>query len=80
MSTPIENFSINLTDTLRQHINLVRGHDAVHPDRADCGGLGSCALMRAEHDSEEEVISFLESCAKYGYALTVTASRKGETA
>lgn len=53
-----------LADAIRQHADVVRGHDAVHPDRADCGGVGSCGLMRAEHEAEVEIINMLVRSAR----------------
>lgn len=51
-------------DAIRQHADVVRGHDAVHPNRSDCGGMGGCALMRAEHEAEQEVIRLLVAAAR----------------
>lgn len=51
-------------DAIRRHADVVRGHDAVHPDRNDCGGVGGCNLMRAEHDAEVEVIGRLVETAR----------------
>lgn len=56
----------NLTDYIRQHADVVRGHDAVHADRMECGGFGGCALMRAEHDAEEEITEALKRAARRG--------------
>lgn len=59
----------NATQAIKEHAEVVRGHDAVHPDRSDCGGLGNCALMRAEHDAEEAVIERLAHAARHGKTL-----------
>lgn len=61
----------NLTERIRQHADVVRGHDAVHPDRDACGGVGGCALMRAEHDAEQDVIEALEHAARRKVAVVV---------
>lgn len=53
-----------LSEAIRQHADLVVGHDAVHPDRSDCGGVGNCALMRAEHWAEVEIIDRLVEVAR----------------
>lgn len=63
----------NATGVIRQHADVVRGHDAVHPDRNECGGVGGCLLMRAEHDAETAVTDSLIYAARHGYAYTVTA-------
>lgn len=39
-------------------------------DRNDCGGVGGCGLMRAEHDAEVEVIACLESAARQEVSLS----------
>lgn len=59
-----QNLADSLTDAIRQHGEVIRGHDHVHPDRNDCGGVGGCALMRAEHDAETRVINRLEQFAR----------------
>lgn len=53
-------------DAIRQHADVVRGHDHVHPDRNVCGGVGGCALMMAEHKAEVEVIDCLTHVARRG--------------
>lgn len=63
-----------LTDSIRQRADVVRGHDAVHRNRSDCGGIGACALMRAEHDAETEVNEWLDRAARHSVALTVEAA------
>jgi hypothetical protein len=62
----------NVTEFLRQHRDVVRGHDAVHPDRNDCGGVGGCALMRAEHDAETRIVDALVEAARRGLRLAAT--------
>lgn len=63
----------NLTDLIRQHADVVRGHDTVHPDRFGCGGVGGCALMRAEHDAEAEIVKALARAARRSLTLTVVS-------
>ena len=36
-------------------------HDKQHPDRGQCGGLGGCAMMRAEHDLERDLMLALDA-------------------
>lgn len=59
----------HIADVIRQHADVVRGHDAVHPNRSDCGGVGGCALMRAEHRAETEVIDVLTRAARRRVAV-----------
>lgn len=38
---------------------IEREHDAQHPDRNDCGGVGGCTMMRAAVDLEHQMIDAL---------------------
>lgn len=62
----------NLNANIRRHREVIVGHDAVHPDRNACGGVGGCALMMTENETEQEVIRQLEYAAREGLALDVT--------
>lgn len=53
-------------DAIRQHRDIVRGHDAVHPDRSECGGVGMCGLMRAEVEAEQAITEYLAQQARRG--------------
>lgn len=64
-------FTDRLNEDMRQHADVVRGHDAVHPDRNDCGGVGGCALMRAEVATERDVLAALKTAARQSIKLTV---------
>lgn len=64
-----------VTDVIRQHADVVRGHDAVHPDRSACGGIGSCGLRRAEHDAEQEILDALTHAARGNRNLSVGVTR-----
>jgi len=48
------------------YVEIVMAHDAVHPDRNVCGGVGGCVLMMAEHAASEKVRDFLDSLAHVG--------------
>lgn len=67
----------NLAEDFRQYADVVRGHDAVHPDRNDCGGVGGCALMRAEHDAQEAITDRLEHAARRGKLLRFEVVSRG---
>lgn len=75
----LKNVGERLTDSIRQHADVVRAHDAVHPDRNACGGVGGCAIMRAEHNAEEEVTDALDYAARKNVTLTVTATNRTRT-
>lgn len=62
----------NLNAEIRRHRDVVLGHDAVHPDRSACGGVGRCALMMTEHEMEQAVVTQLEYAAREGLVLGVT--------
>jgi hypothetical protein len=53
---------------------VVRGHDAVHPDRNDCGGVGGCALMRAEVDAERVLLEVLQDLVRAGIRVALVSS------
>ena len=53
-------------------INVHLAHDAVHPDRDECGGIGGCALMKCEHHQEQEVIEEIVETGRAGYLVSVT--------
>lgn len=50
----------NMARAIRDWENVLHGHDAVHPDRNACGGVGGCALMALEYDSRTKVVDMLE--------------------
>jgi hypothetical protein len=70
--TNITNITGSINQRLRDHTNVVRAHDTVHPDRSDCGGLGGCALLRAEYDTRQELTDTLTDAARKGLAATVS--------
>lgn len=43
---------------------LEREHDVIHPDRADCGGVGGCTLMARAFDLRQEMGERLEEWRK----------------
>lgn len=51
----------NASDLLRQYRDVLRGHDHVHPDRTVCGGVGRCALLRAEGELMEELVELIRA-------------------
>lgn len=66
------NMTDGLQDAIRQHADVIVGHDAVHPDRDACGGVGGCALMRAEVDAEQDIRDRLEGLARKKVSVVVT--------
>ena len=47
-------------DLAEQWATLEAGHDLVHPDRSQCGGVGACPAMRLAVDLEQSMIKWLE--------------------
>lgn len=70
------NMLANADVALTDFCIVVAGHDGVHPDRSECGGLGGCALMRAEHDAEQELIEALLGLIRQGTRFTLRAARE----
>jgi hypothetical protein len=61
----------NLGWIVNKTADVVRAHDAVHPERGDCGGIGNCFLMQTEHDAFEEVREQVEAIARAGFKVIV---------
>lgn len=71
-STVTDHLLDGLNDQLRQWQDVLRAHDHVHPDRDECGGVGGCALMMAEHTLfAEQVCDRLERLTRRGTDLAV---------
>jgi len=71
MKTP--NIVLNFEEELNQYLNLVQAHNAIHPDRDECGGVGKCLMMRTECQQEQELFGrYLAGIADAGYRLHVT--------
>jgi hypothetical protein len=71
MSRAEATFKENLAWRIRRHADVIRAHDAIHPDRGDCGGVGNCALMATEHDTEVEIVECLEHGIRQGFEFGV---------
>ena len=67
-----ENASIAVLD----YVEIVMAHDAVHPNRNVCGGVGGCVLMMAEHKASEKVRDFLDSLANIGGDFNISVVRR----
>jgi hypothetical protein len=70
----IESALANTNAALTDLHNVIVGHDAVHLDRNDCGGVGGCALMRAEVDAERTLLEALEALARHGIRVAIVSS------
>lgn len=67
----------NLQAAVRDHSAVLRGHDAVHPDRDVCGGVGGCRLMLAEHETARDAVDLLERLARSGWEPQINGSAAG---
>jgi len=54
-------------------MDLYQAHDRQHPDKDQCGGVGTCLMMRTEVDSEQELERMLREIAGEGIRLQITA-------
>lgn len=52
-------YGISFDQTVQEWARLEGEHDRMHPDRSDCGGVGSCPMMRAARDLESDMIDRL---------------------
>lgn len=78
--TLVENMAERTNDAIRQHADLIRAHDTVHPNRSDCGGVGRCLMMRSEVDSERDIIDQIDYAVRKGYDLGVSLVKSGSRA
>lgn len=76
MTTRADNISANLTHDLRSLMELMQAHDAVHPGRNECGGVGGCVTLSTETDAMQELEESIERLAPEGWRLAVTAIRE----
>jgi hypothetical protein len=67
-----ENASLAALD----YVEVVMAHDAIHPNRNVCGGVGGCVLMMAEHEASEKVLDFLDSLAHIGGDFSISVVRR----
>ena len=58
------------------YTEIVVAHDAIHPNRDVCGGVGGCALMMSEHEASETVRDFLDSLARIGGDFSISVGRR----
>lgn len=61
----------NLVEQIRQRATVLVAHDAVHPDRDECGGVGACRLMMAEVEAKDDVVQYLDMLARCGVEITL---------
>jgi hypothetical protein len=70
--TKAQNIADHINEAIKQQSVVVRAHDHVHPDRNECGGVGGCALMMSEHDTEVELIRAFTAASREGYIAGVS--------
>ena len=66
----------NASLAVQDYVEVVMAHDAVHPNRDVCGGVGGCVLMMAEHEASEKVRDFLDSLAHVGGDFSISVVRR----
>jgi galactokinase len=76
MSTTPDYLETNASLAVQAYVEVVMAHDAVHPDRNVCGGVGGCVLMMAEHEASEKVRDFLDSLAHIGGDFSISVVRR----
>lgn len=60
---------------LNQLLDLTRGHRLVHPDSDQCGGVGTCLMMRTEVEQEQELQRLTALMASKEISLRVTEAK-----
>jgi len=76
MSTTPDYLETNTSLAVQAYVEVVMAHDAIHPDRNVCGGVGGCVLMMAEHEASEKVRDFLDSLARVGGDFSISVVRR----
>ncbi|GAA4915638.1 hypothetical protein [Nesterenkonia rhizosphaerae] len=73
------NASATLTHGLKNLLDLIVGHESVHPDTNKCGGVGGCLMLRTEHEAWDRLQESLEGLAgDFEVTITVTPRRAHE--
>lgn len=57
---------------LNQLLDLTRAHRLVHPDPDQCGGVGTCLMMRTEVGQEQELQRLVALMASEEISLRIT--------
>jgi hypothetical protein len=68
------NIVINAETQINQLLDLIVGHDSVHRDRNECGGVGGCLMLMAEAEAETEIGDLLAGIARSGLRLSLAVS------
>jgi hypothetical protein len=76
MSATPDYLETNASLAALDYVEVVMAHDAIHPDRNVCGGVGGCVLMMAEHEASEKVRGFLDSLARIGGDFSISVVRR----
>jgi len=76
MSTTPDYLETNTSLAVLIYAEIVVAHDAIHPNRDVCGGVGGCALMMAEHEASETVRDYLDSLARIGGDFSISVVRR----
>jgi galactokinase len=76
MSRQQDQLEENTSLAVQAYVEVVMAHDAIHPNRNVCGGVGGCVLMMAEHEASEKVRDFLDSLAHIGGDFSISVVRR----
>ena len=76
MSRQQDQLEENTSLAVQAYVEVVMDHDAIHPNRNVCGGVGGCVLMMAEHEASEKVRDFLDSLAHIGGDFSISVVRR----
>jgi hypothetical protein len=65
----------NYEADLRALMDLYQAHLRQHPDPGECGGVGSCLMMRTEVEAEQAQERILREMATAGIRLRLEVER-----
>lgn len=71
-----KNLIANTEHEIRNFLEAVQAHYAIHPDKDICGGVGGCSLLMLEHQQGQEIVLILETLARTGEDFTLNVVRR----
>jgi len=72
----IKQIVLSYEASLQTLMDLYEAHDKQHPDKDQCGGVGSCLMMRTEVEAEQELERMLRGMAGEGIRLQISALKR----
>ena len=71
-----KNLIENAENRILNYLEFIEAHDAVHPDRNVCGGVGGCRLLHGEVRVGEELFDMFRSLSETAENFTLNIVRR----